>query len=180
MADVASLSDEELVERTRSQDQELYTEIVKRYESKLLRYALSFVRDQHTAEDIIQNAFIKAFINLNGFNTNKKFSSWIYRIVHNESINEIKRGKKQIALEDVPDHLLKDDANVEESIDAKIQTEAVRSHIQQLPLAYRSVIALFFLEEKSYEEISDILRIPIGTVGTRLNRGKKMLSTLIA
>lgn len=180
MADVASLSDEELVERTRSQDQELYTEIVKRYESKLLRYALSFVRDQHTAEDIIQNAFIKAFINLKGFNTNKKFSSWIYRIVHNESINEIRRNKKLIALEDVPAHLLKDNTNVEEAIDAKIQTEAVRSHIQQLPLSYRSVVALFYLEEKSYEEISDILRIPIGTVGTRLNRGKKMLMTLIA
>lgn len=179
MADFDSLTDEELVEHVRSKDQEVYAELVKRYEARLLRYAHSFVHNDHAAQDVVQNAFIKAFINLNGFNSKKKFSSWIYRIVHNESLNEIKKYKKESSLDNMLESSLPvSDNTLEEAYDAKLSKEKISSCIEKLPLPYRSPIMLHFLEDKSYEEISDILRMPMGTVGTRINRGKKLLNQL--
>jgi len=102
MKDLNSLSDKKLVDLVRNKNQELYTHIVNRYQEKLLRYANYLVSNHQISQDIVQTAFIKAFKNLQGFNTKKKFSSWIYRIVHNESINAIKKNKKLITLE--PDH----------------------------------------------------------------------------
>lgn len=177
MEDVKKLSDEELVDVIRSQNQELFKELMQRYQNKLLRYASYFVRDQEKAEDVVQEAFIKTFINLQGFNTKKKFSSWIYRIVHNEAINQIKRSKKEISLESnlwIREKLV-DDTNLEEDFVRKQAREILILCLEELPLIYRVILTLFYLEEKSYEEISDILRIPVGTVGARINRGKKIM-----
>jgi RNA polymerase sigma-70 factor (ECF subfamily) len=76
MNDNEKISDEELIEKIRSSDQELYSIIVKRYPDKLLRYATNLIKDEDKAVDVVQESFIKAFINLNGFDTKKKFSSW--------------------------------------------------------------------------------------------------------
>jgi len=179
MADFDSLTDEELVEHVRSKDQEVYAKLVKRYEARLLRYARSFVHDDHAAQDVVQNAFIKAFINLKGFNTKKRFSSWIYRIVHNESLNEIKKYKKEFSLDNMQESSLPiNDNDMEEAFDIQLSQEKIAACIDKLPLTYRSPIILHFLEDKSYEEISDILRMPMGTVGTCINRGKKLLNQL--
>ena len=88
------LSDEELVMVIREQDQEQYAEIVNRYQDRLLRYALRLTNDRELAQDAVQKAFIKAFVNLHSFDTERKFSSWIYRIVHNESMNVLRKDKK--------------------------------------------------------------------------------------
>ena len=179
MADFDSLTDEELVEHVRSKDQEVYAELVKRYGTRLLRYAQSFVHDTHATQDVVQNSFIKAFINLNGFNTKKKFSSWIYRIVHNESLNEIKKNRKEFSLDNMLETALPiNEENMEDIFDFQLSREKITSCIDKLPLNYRSPIILHFIEDRSYEEISDILRIPMGTVGTRIKRGKRLLYQL--
>ena len=87
------LSDEEIVEHIRKSDRELYSIIIKRYQEKLLRYANNLIKNEDKSRDAVQESFIKAFINLESFNTKKKFSSWIYRIVHNETLNIIKKYK---------------------------------------------------------------------------------------
>ncbi|KKQ24461.1 MAG: RNA polymerase sigma-70 factor, ECF subfamily [Candidatus Roizmanbacteria bacterium GW2011_GWC1_37_12] len=92
------MSDEELITKIRTKDKELYAEIIRRYEAKLLRYANYLINDKDKAADIVQEAFIKAYINLNGFEVKKKFSSWIYRIVHNQAVNFIKKNKKEVPL----------------------------------------------------------------------------------
>src|SRR3989339_1902800 len=94
------LSDEEIVEKVRSTDRDLYAIIIERYQGKLLRYVTHLIKDEHMATDAVQESFIKAYINLNGFNTKKKFSSWIYRIVHNEVINIIDKHKKSIVFDE--------------------------------------------------------------------------------
>ena len=91
MQDISRLKDQEIVDLIRTKDKELYSELVKRYEDKLMRYALSIVGNEQKAADVVQQSFIKAYVNLQSFNLKKKFSSWIYRIVHNEAINEIKK-----------------------------------------------------------------------------------------
>lgn len=166
-------TDEELVERVRSQDKDLYTEIVSRYERKLLRYAESILSDRGKAVDVVQDAFIKAYVNLNGFNTKKSFSSWIYRILHNEALNSAKKHQRETKLPEGFD--APDPNHFEQELKSKETAATVRKCLDRLPLKYAEPVALYYLEDKSYEEISDILRLPTGTVGVRINRAKKAM-----
>lgn len=175
------LSDEQLVVKVRDQDQELYGEIVRRYQAKLIRYATYIISDEDIAKDVVQNSFIKAFINLRGFDENKKFSSWIYRIVHNEAINNLKKRRWEVSL-DISEWVgigtgSKDE--VLENLERREISTMVKKSLDKLSLQYRSVLVLYYLEEKSYEEIAEVLRVPIGTVGTRISRGKKKLAKIV-
>lgn len=167
------LSDEQLVKIIRSSDKELYAEIIERYQEKLMRYAGYIIGDENMAEDAVQDAFIKAYINLNGFNVKKKFSSWIYRIVHNEAMNMLSRQKKQIPMNEKIEH--DSGVNLEDEFIKNELTSRAHHCLEQIPLIYKEPLSLFYLEEKSYEEIGDILRIPIGTVGVRISRAKSMM-----
>jgi len=172
-----SKTDEEIVEMTREGEPEAYTELVRRYQDKLLRYTGSIIKNNEMAEDAVQNTFIKAYENLQGFNTGKKFSSWIYRIAHNEAVNKIKKNERKspVSLKDLFEEFLESKVNIEQEYEKKELDKNVRRCLQKLPIKYADVLALFYIENKSYEEISDILRIPTGTVGTRINRGKNKL-----
>ena len=174
---IKKISDEKLVELVRSKNKELYSEIVKRYQEKLLRYTGYLLKNDDYAEEAVQNGFIKVYKNLFRFNVKRKFSSWIYRIVHNEAINYIKQKKKEISLETNNDFsaLLKSRENIELNFEKKEIKNKVHKCLTAIPMKYKIPLVLFFLEEKSYNEISDILRMPIGTVGTRINRGKLLL-----
>lgn len=180
MKNPKNLSDEALIELVRTKNQELYREVVKRYQDKLMRYAVGLIQDKAKAADVVQESFIKAFINLKGFNTKKKFSSWIYRIVHNQAINYLNKYKKEISFENNQwlEQTLKSSDNVEEEFDRKEAKEMLYLSLKELPMKYLSALILFYLAEKSYEEISDVLRMPIGTVGTRINRGKKLMRAI--
>ena len=177
MEDLHKLTDEQIVELVRTEDKEIFREIVERYQNKLFRYARYLVQDEHKAKDIVQESLIKAYVNLYGFDVNKKFSSWMYRIVHNEAVDEIRKSSKTVlglpleALASLTDV----DHNPSENFEKEEARGMVKRCLAKLPVKYREVLALFYLEEKSYNEISDILRTPMGTVGTRIHRGEKML-----
>jgi len=176
MPPLEQLSDEVIVEQVRSADQERYVLLVERYQHKLLRYAESLLHDEHRAADVVQESFIKAFINLQGFDTQKKFSSWIYRIVHNEAMNSIKKYQKEVSLPE--DFEFASSEDIEANFEQQELVAAVRTHLKKLPLIYAEPLALRYLEEKSYEEISDILHLPPGTVATRINRAKTLMKHL--
>lgn len=180
MTSIAGFSDEELAVWVRTHDQEAYIHLVRRYEKKLLRYARTIVNDPHMAADVIQEAFIKAFINLHGFNPKRKFSSWIYAIVHNEAINAMKKVKKTISIDDAELILppSRKDDNPETTYEKKEMQHLLSTCLARLPLIYREPLLLYYLEEKSYGEISDILRVPMGTVAIRIHRGKQMAKVL--
>jgi len=176
MKDVKTLSDEELVVLVCNRDQELYAELITRYQNKLLRYVEYLVRNTAAAEDVVQSAFIKAFINLRSFNTKRKFSSWIYRIAHNQALNQLKKRRREVGLtEPLLRKLVSKQPQPEEDFAADEIKHLLKGCLDELPLRYREPLALAYLEEKSYQEISDTLRIPTGTVGTRINRAKKLL-----
>lgn len=176
MSETNSLTDEELIIRVRTSDKELYSKIVERYEKKLLRYADLLIKNKDKAEDIVQQSFIKAYVNLNGFNTNKKFSSWIYRIVHNEAMNIIKKYKKETPLKLDAD--FKSAENVEEEYLRKELINSANNCLNEMPVIYREPLALQYLEERSYDEISDILHLPIGTVAVRIKRAKALMKKI--
>lgn len=170
------VSDELLVSKIRTTDRELFSKLVKRYEDKLLRYAGYLLNDEQDVYDVVQDSFIKAYINLNGFDTNKKFSSWIYRIVHNEAMNSLKKFKKEIHIPEDMD--FESHENIEEEYTKKEIIERANSCLHKMPLLYSEPLSLFYIDDKSYEEISDILRIPMGTVATRINRAKGIMKTI--
>jgi RNA polymerase sigma-70 factor (ECF subfamily) len=174
--DYKVFNDEQLVVYIRTKDKEAYREIVKRYEKKLMRYCIYLIKDEIKANDVLQSTFLKAFVNLNGFNKNKKFSTWIYRIAHNEAINEVKKNNKEVQLLENMDFESSED--LDENVFRKERQKKIKECLSRLPILYAEPLTLHYLEEKSYDEISDILRISIGTVGTRINRAKKFMRKL--
>jgi RNA polymerase sigma-70 factor, ECF subfamily len=167
------LSDEKLVEKVINQDQELYSLIIERYENKLQRYISYFIKEPGRQQDILQQTFIKAFTHLKGFNTKKKFSSWIYRIAHNEAINLINKRKKFIDFDfDFLSTLKSDTSLPEKEFDKNETKRNINECLNEIPIKYKEVLTLYYLEDKKYEEISNILRVPVGTVGTRIRRVK--------
>jgi len=174
-----NVSDEQLVSFV-LKDQENYREVVKRYEHKLYRYIVYLIKDKDKSKDVLQNTFLKAFINLRGFNQKRKFSSWIYRIAHNEAINEIKKHRKEIlsTKKDLVERRVTSKENIYKDITDKETQTIVRKHLEKLPLKYKEPLILYYLEEKTYREISDILRISVGGVGTRINRAKNLMKQI--
>ncbi|HMO79109.1 MAG TPA: RNA polymerase sigma factor [Candidatus Paceibacterota bacterium] len=176
MIDYKSKTDEEIVSIVVEKDDNAYSQIIDRYQEKLLRYTKNLLQDKDNSSCVTQDTFIKAFINLKSFDTQKKFSSWIYRIAHNEAINFIFKHKKQEYLPENFDVPEKED--IVENLEKKENLEILKKCIKAIPIKYSEPIILFYFEQKSYEEISEILRIPEGTVATRINRAKKIIKNI--
>jgi RNA polymerase sigma-70 factor, ECF subfamily len=176
MHDLKNISDEELVEKVRKENKELFAGIVNRYERKLMRYATYLISDNDKAADVVQQSFIKAYVNLNGFNTKKKFSSWIFRITHNEAMNIVKKYHKEIPIDQEID--FSSDINLEDEFSKKQIQEMTRKCLNDIPIKYSEPLMLHFIEDYSYEDISDILRLPMGTVAIRINRAKALMKNI--
>jgi RNA polymerase sigma-70 factor, ECF subfamily len=170
------MSDLELVRKS-LEEVDFFSCLYERYEDRLLRYIRRLGAGED-AEDILQEAFIRVWKNLNAFDQSLKFSSWLYRIVHNQAVSCIRKkksfGKDQ---REAFDEKRFSEMPAEQPGEAVLDMEEqdVRTHelLEKLPLPYKEVMVLKYLEDMSYEEISDILKIPEGTVATRINRAKK-------
>jgi RNA polymerase sigma-70 factor, ECF subfamily len=178
-------SDEEVVRITLAEPNQ-YGLLMERYEPKLKRYIARLgVRDKEDQLDVLQEIFIKAYRNLNSFDNSYSFSSWIYRIAHNESISFYR--KKNVRPEghlvgdgnEVLSFLSSNQEGEEVKFDKHINAEEVNKALFKIDEKYREPIILRFFEHKEYDEISDILQIPIGSVGTLLHRGKKQLANVL-
>ncbi|MDD3656214.1 MAG: sigma-70 family RNA polymerase sigma factor [Atribacterota bacterium] len=179
ISDCEQKTDSQLVALT-LKNQEYYYCLMKRYESALMNYIYRLSGMNRTdIQDILQEVFILAYQNLNDYNEDFKFSSWIYRIAHNYTISTIRKKPRyyqNISWDEHDlDQLVQSDFNLEKNFLQKIDYENLLCIIDLLPLKYKEVLLLKFLEGKDYQEISDIVRKPIGTVGTLINRAKKLL-----
>jgi RNA polymerase sigma-70 factor (ECF subfamily) len=180
----SGLEDSELVQKSLV-EVNYFSCLYERYEAKLLRYVLcSSSFSEAEAEEVLQEAFVKAWRNLNSFDQTLKFSSWIYRIVHNEVISQWKKshsfGKNQkLQIDDELFVNLPSSLDIAAEISQKVEAENIRDILNLLPTKYRDVLVLKFLEEKSYEEISDIMKKPAGTIATLINRAKKAFKELL-
>ncbi len=180
--DLDHARDEELVKLSlKNQDNFLY--LVNRYQNRLLIYIRRLTNiSLEDAEDILQDVFIKVYLNLNAFKNDLKFSSWIYRIVHNEVISQHRKLQArpegyQVNLDENLTRNLATDIDIIGSVDLKILRTNIFKILNSLPKKYREVLILKFLEEKNYREISDIIKRPLGTVASLINRAKREFRT---
>jgi len=169
-----NLKDEEVIIEIQNGKNDLYSFIIDRYQEKISRYINYLIKDKDKSADAIQETFIKAFVNIQSFNTKQKFSSWIYRIAHNEALNEIKKYKRETKIDEELFELGEDET-IEKDFEQNEAKEMIQKCLNDIPIKYSEPITLYYIEERSYEEISDILQIPMGTVATRINRAKKLM-----
>jgi RNA polymerase sigma-70 factor (ECF subfamily) len=165
-------------------DQNAYAEIVEIYKNKVYQLCYRMLGNRHEAEDVAQEAFIRAYINIHTYNPDMKFSSWLYRIATNLSIDRIRKKKPDFYLDaevsgtdglTMYSQLASTEASPEDTLESLELQEIVQKAILKLPEKYRSVIVLKYIEELSLQEISEILDLPIGTVKTRIHRGREAL-----
>lgn len=174
---MGKITDEELVARVKQGDIASFEVLVERYEKPLFYYARQVLMDSDCAEDAVQEAFLLAYKNIQGFDVKRKFSSWIYRIVHNESINLLRARKKVTVLDEAVEVAWEGDLaqSVRKKLDSPESVRILRKAFEKIPSKYREVVYLRFYQEKSYEEIAEIMHLPVNTVGTYLSRAKQSL-----
>ena len=175
-----SLDDRELVAAA-LRDRNSFALIVRRYEPQLSRYLRRLLGwSSQSTEDVLQEVFVKVYLNLNDYDRARPFSPWIYRIAHNEAMSFLRKRRAEpymISGEEgmlLLDRML-DGFDVQEAIDRSRLEEWVRTEIGKMDPKYRSALVLRYLEEKDYKEIAEILRVPMGTVATLINRGRKRM-----
>ena len=179
------MQDSELAVSART-DPNAFAVLMRRYEDKLLRYLRrSFGVTEEDGEDILQNAFIKAYQHLNGYDATLPFSSWMYRISRNEAIDLMRKRKVTLVPIETDDDdtadladLLSSTTDIERDVGRVIEKERIMKALGKLKEKHRTALILRYLEEKEYSEISDIMQVPMGTVATLISRAKKDLKVL--
>ncbi|MFH1129632.1 MAG: RNA polymerase sigma factor [Patescibacteria group bacterium] len=171
-------TDEEIVKIVQNGDPESFGILIERYEEKFKRYARKFLSNPEDIKDVTQEIFIKIYSNIKSFDIDKRFSPWAYRIAHNELINVLrKKDRLPLPFFD-PDTIFPHPVSNEKTDRGTKDDETKRildKCLEKISPKYREVLMLYYLEEMDYKEISDIMHVPVSTVGVRLKRGKEML-----
>lgn len=186
MQDIKDKTDNELAILVR-ENPEALSYVIDRYKNKLERYIDRRTNiNTHDREDILQEIFIKIYRNINDYDNSLIFSSWIYRITYNYIIDWYRKNKKHISISLDDDesklvHILEDENS---KVDNQViydqeNLDLIKKEIKNLPEDYQEILILKFFEDKSYDEISDILKISLSSVGVKINRAKKLLKQKI-
>lgn len=183
-ASESSREDDLLVSKAVGGDESAYRKLVDKYKRALFYHILKMVKDREQVEDLVQESFVKAFDNLNSYSTNYAFSTWLYRIATNNTIDYLRKKKLQTLSIDEPvktrdgdmQMQLRDEtAETDRHIIRSQRQEIVQNAIDDLPEKYRKVIEMRHMEEKSYQEIADVLDLPLGTVKAHIFRARELL-----
>ncbi|MCK6620088.1 MAG: sigma-70 family RNA polymerase sigma factor [Calditrichaceae bacterium] len=182
------IEDQKLITLARGGDQKAFEALLKKYRNLVYHVMFKMVRNPQEAEDLCQEAFIKAFGALSSFNEEFAFSTWLMKIATNNCIDYLRKRKlrtysideplqykdEQVQVE-LPDH----DPTPDKQLLNEERRKLINDAIQSLPPRYRHVIILRHQEEKSYEDIAEILKLPLGTVKARIFRAREMLNKKI-
>lgn len=177
-------SDLEIIQKA-LQEPEHFKELVLRYENPLLFFIKRIGQfSEEDAQDIIQETFITVWKYLRGYNPKYSFKAWIYRIARQQTIQHFRKSKSQpatINMEDNPALIeeLASDLSVEKTFDQKLLSEHINTALQTLPEQARTAIILRYMEDMSYEEISDTLQKPLGSIATLVYRAKEQLKSYL-
>ncbi|MHB2154565.1 sigma-70 family RNA polymerase sigma factor [Calditrichota bacterium GD2] len=177
-------ADYELVKKAKAGDGRAYDQLMEMYHDAVFNIILRMVHNRQEAEDLTQETFIKAYNSINSFNEEYAFSTWLFKIATNHCIDFFRKRKLVTYSMDEPikykdDEIAHEYADSDPTVDKKMvdgeKSNIIKQAIEQLPDKYRMAIILRHHEEKSYEEIAEILNLPLGTVKARIFRAREML-----
>lgn len=186
-AKLTELTDEELIKEFQDNNTiEAYEILVSRFKDPLTNYVYRFLGDRDVCTDIVQDTMIKFYLHKDSYKSFAKFSTWIYTIAGNLARNELKRRKRRTIFSLNPDDdekkiQIEDTSFVspERSTDSQMKGEIIQKALLKVKPVYREVVILRDIEGLSYEEIAEITELSIGTVKSRINRGRKHLQELL-
>ncbi|MCO7177067.1 RNA polymerase sigma factor SigW [Sporolactobacillus kofuensis] len=173
-----------LIRKVKKGDQQAFAELVDRYKNSVFAISLRMVGNTQEAEDLSQETFIRAFNHIDQYDHDRKFSTWLFRIATNISIDFLRRRKANVSLDAVVpgteglalSTIIPDGGELPDEMMMRKETEEmVQLEIRKLPEKYRSAVILKYIEDLSLKEISEVMDIPVGTVKTRIHRGREML-----
>jgi RNA polymerase sigma-70 factor (ECF subfamily) len=183
-----TVSDHELVTRAQQGSEKAYRELLGRYQRPVFSIIYRMIRDREQAEDLAQETFVRVFNNIDRYDPRYKFSSWIFKIATNLTIDWIRRkeldtvsidgSRNAVTAEQIEATsitIASQDENPEELLEAKELGEEIEGAISKLRPEYKAAILLRHVEGREYQEIAEILSLPLGTVKTYIHRGRNEL-----
>ena len=178
MQDDARLIDESLAGRSAA-----FGELVTKYQDRLYNSVTHVVGSAEEARDVVQDAFVQAFVNLEKFKRNSAFYTWLYRIAFNVAISRRRRHKPTVSIDQTRETTgaepVDAGARPDERLEQQDRTDMVRSALARMPEAYRTVLVLREMDGFCYETIADMLDLPVGTVRSRLHRARIQMKDLL-
>ncbi len=175
-------TDRDIIDSVRAGNTRSYATLVDRHKDRAMTLAVRLIRSREEAEEIVQDAFLRAYRNLDQFRGEAKFSTWFYRILYNLCMTRVARRRGNLVTFEVDDGKMADRAVVGEemiSVLDRIEQEElntiIASEIENLPEKFKTLVTLFYVQEMSYEEISAVLKMPLGTLKTNLFRSRNIL-----
>jgi RNA polymerase sigma-70 factor (ECF subfamily) len=178
-------SDNEIIERIRDGAKHHYAQLVDRYKDRAFTLAVRMLKNKEDAEEAAQDAFIRAYNALNRFEGKARFGTWFYRILYNVCLTRLGKRKEEFQRLDYDDDI---DYNGFESAftasgyneyETNDMVEFVKKTMEALPEKYQTILSLFYFQDLSHEEISDVTQLPIGTIKTHLFRARAILQQLL-
>ena len=175
-------TDEKLISRFQAGDERAYVELVNRYKDKLLNFVFQFLGDIEQAEDVVQDTMLRLYEKKHYYKEIAKFSTWIYTIARNLANTELRKRKRrkttylsQMSKEERQYEIPAVQDDVDQSLHNEFINERIQSAINNLPEHFKLVIILRDIQELSYDDISNILEVPLGTIKSRINRARIQL-----
>ena len=182
----SNFSDEELIKRFQRGDRDSFNELVHRYKDRILNFLYRFMNDMDAAEDLAQETFLKVYIKKDSYREISKFSTWLYTIASNLAKTELRKIKRRktfsisaITKSDKEHNYFIDQDSKKEKILDSNDNDILHESIYSLEQDFRTIIILREIQELSYDNISKILKLPLGTVKSRINRGKLKLREIL-
>lgn len=185
-----SMNEQLLLEKAKAGDTAAFEELIDSYLKKIFNLAYRIIGDYDDAADLAQDALIRIFRSISGFKEQSSFSTWVYRITTNVCLDEIRKrkNKKVLSLDeeihmedgDLKRQIMSDDPQPDEVAETEELRSIINNAISSLPEDQRIVISLRDIQGLSYEEISEVLDCPVGTVKSRINRSRQALKNVLS
>mgnify|MGYP001350454607 CR=1 FL=1 len=181
-----NLNDEQLMKMFQNGDEQAYNQLVTKYKDRILNYIINFTGDYDSAQDLAQDTFLKVYIKKDSYKEIAKFSTWLYTIAGNLAKTELRKIKRRktysvsaLSKDDREFVLQMPEKDILDETEQYGQSDFMQSALLELEDDFRNIIILREIQGTSYEIISKILKLPLGTVKSRLNRGKLKLRDIL-
>jgi RNA polymerase sigma-70 factor, ECF subfamily len=190
--ELSQLEDREVVQRAKGGSEAAYRELLRRYQRPVFSLVYRMVRDRELAEDLAQECFIKVFNHVDRYDAKYKFSSWLFKIASNLAIDTLRRKELRTVSIEGSRHatsseeeeatrisIVSHDPNPEQALEAKQLGGRIEEAIARLRPEYRTAVLLRHVEGRAYEEIAEIMEVPLGTVKTYIHRARGELKEML-